>query len=107
MHEANVIPLFPDRAQAKEYTVPAHMPCPDLLCYSLNHDQKQRGLENIAKVREQVKESLLQPLRKQRQMLEARRALTEADEIAAMKKIKKLELQIKRINALWSPPSNS
>lgn len=46
-----------------ESTNPIHRPCPDLPAYSLNQEQKARGLEMIKQVKAQVRESVLSKLR--------------------------------------------
>ena len=46
-----------------ESTNPIHRPCPDLPAYSLNREQKARGLEMIKQVKAQVREGVLSKLR--------------------------------------------
>ncbi|WED29026.1 hypothetical protein L3V77_24140 [Vibrio sp. DW001] len=105
MSVANVIPLFPGRTPVMhEPTNPAHMPCPDLPCYSLNQDQKNRGLENLAKIREQLKNKQLQPLREEGEALRVRGkyAVETGEQVRIADQIKKLKKQAERISVRWS-----
>lgn len=47
------------------FTEPCHMPCPDMAAYSLNKEQKAKGLEMLKKVKAQVREGMLSNLRKE------------------------------------------
>ena len=104
MSVANVIPLFPNREPVQQKTVAAHMPCPDMNCYSLNKEQKSRGLENLAKVRAQLKEKQLQPLREEGKALQAKGQQSEdaGEKVRITKQMKKLQDQAERIAQRWS-----
>ena len=105
MSVANVIPLFPGRVPVMhEPTNPAHMPCPDLPCYSLNKEQKESGLANIANVRKQLKEKQLKPLREEGKQLQDKGKETEdiAEQLQIANQLKKLQNQAQQINQRWS-----
>lgn len=46
------------------YSAPYHLPCPDMAAYSLNQEQKAKGLEKLQEVKMQVRERMLSSLRK-------------------------------------------
>lgn len=105
MRSVNVTPLYPGREPAiYEVTNPAHLPCPDMACYSLNQAQKERGLSHLAQVRKFLREQQLLPLReKTKQLQEQGRAtddLGEQRQIA--NEIKNIESQAKAISKRWS-----
>ena len=105
MSAANVIQLFPNRQPVmQEPTIAAHRPCPSLSCYSLNKEQKERGLENLTKVREQLKNRQLQPLREQGKALQAQGKETEdvAEQLRISRQLKKLQSQAEQISQRWS-----
>ncbi|NOH22355.1 hypothetical protein [Vibrio europaeus] len=50
---------------------PYHLPCPDMAAYSLNKEQKAKGLEMLKKVKAQVREGMLSNLRKEYEQTES------------------------------------
>lgn len=105
MSVANVIPLFPGREPVMhEPTNPAHMPCPDLPCYSLNQAQKEQGLANLANVRKQLKEKQLKPLREEGKQLQTKGKETEdvAEQLLIKQQLKKLQSQAEQVRQRWS-----
>lgn len=105
MSVANVIPLFPGREPVMhEPKNPAHLPCPDLSCHSLNKEQKSRGLENLAKVRAKLKEGALKPLREEGKALQAKGKETEDvdEQLKIKQQLKKLQSQAEQVNLRWS-----
>lgn len=106
MSAANVIPLFPERKPAvnPKAAIAAHRPCPDLCSHSLNQEQKERGLENIAKVRKQIREKKLAPLRAKAAELKAKGKQSEdrGEQMRIKTELKKLTSQAAAIEQRWS-----
>ncbi|CAH8189246.1 hypothetical protein VAEKB19_1710001 [Vibrio aestuarianus] len=48
----------------ENFETACHRPCPDMAHHSLNASQKQKGLACLKRVREELREKLLTPLRK-------------------------------------------
>lgn len=91
---------------AAQTDIPAcHRACPDLACYSLNAEQKAKGLENLRKVRYSLGEKLVEPLRKQFRELEALSEHEDTPELTRMRlevEMKQLENKANRIKERWS-----
>lgn len=84
---------------------PCHKPCPDLSCYSLNAAQKAKGLVNLKKVRSELKEKQLEPLRVKRKELveKAKHEDTRQLERARIhEEIQRIDRQAQRIQERWS-----
>lgn len=81
-----------------------HAPCPDMPHYSLNKEQKAKGLQNIAKVKQALREKQLAPLRAQRSDLAQQARECEDARLKAhiAKQIKDLDAKGERIAARWS-----
>jgi hypothetical protein len=81
-----------------------HRPCPDLSCYSLNAEQKAAGLKNLSRVRANLRETLLAPLRTSRRELQARLKNTDIPHEAAQltRQIRKIDEQAVSISKRWS-----
>ncbi|MGF1840972.1 hypothetical protein [Vibrio atlanticus] len=73
---------------------PLENPCPDLPCWSLNREQKERGLTFLERTRKELGERQLQPLRLRRAKLQAQ--YTKSDCNAERKRLSR---EINRIDA--------
>tara|TARA_Y100000588_G_scaffold122336_1_gene134035 strand:+ start:532 stop:825 length:294 start_codon:yes stop_codon:yes gene_type:complete len=58
---------------------PLENPCPDLPCWSLNREQKERGLTFLQRTRKELGERKLKPLRSRRAELQAQYANTNSN----------------------------
>ncbi|PMJ92840.1 hypothetical protein [Vibrio sp. 10N.261.55.A7] len=81
-----------------------HRPCPDMTCYSLNSEQKSKGLERLAKVKAQLKEDQLVNLRQERQQLQSAYAKTDSprEQSRITRLINIIDAKAIRISERWS-----
>ncbi len=87
------------------FTEPCHMPCPDMSCYSLNAEQKAKGLAGLQKARAYVREVQLKKLRHQHQELtaEANHADTTLQrKLRIAEELKKISSQARQVQERWS-----
>lgn len=87
------------------FTAPCHMPCPDMSCYSLNAEQKAKGLAGLQKARAYVREVQLKQLRQKHQELtaEANHEGTSLQrKLRIAEELKKLSNQARNIQERWS-----
>lgn len=86
------------------YSDPCHMPCPDLVAYSLNKEQKAKGLENLQEVRASLKERRLNSLLSQRAKLVAQGESTDSltEQLKLKREIKLIDLEASRFKQRWS-----
>ena len=82
-----------------------HRPCPDMPHHSLNASQKSKGLECLKRVREELREKQLKPLRTQRTEL-ANKAnhedTTPLERTRLAKEIDRIDRKAQRIQERWS-----
>ncbi|CDT98702.1 conserved hypothetical protein [Vibrio coralliirubri] len=83
---------------------PLENPCPDLPCWSLNREQKQRGLSGLQRAKKSVGERLLKPLREQRAELQDQFTNTEcrAEQMRLSREIHRIDANAKDILSRWS-----
>ncbi|MGF1696575.1 hypothetical protein L4C54_12950 [Vibrio lamellibrachiae] len=81
-----------------------HRPCPDMSCYSLNSEQKSKGLVRLARVKANLKESQLKNLRTERQTLSNKIKITQTPREAVLlqKQIDDIDAKAIRISERWS-----
>ena len=88
----------------QEYSAPYHSPCPDMAAYSLNQEQKAKGLEKLQEVRASLKERRLNALLTERAELVAQGESTESftEQSKLKRKIKLIDLEASRVKQRWS-----
>lgn len=82
-----------------------HRACPDMPCYSLDAEQKAKGLVALQKARSYVKEVQLERLRKQHKELTAeasREDTTKQRKVLISEELKRINTQAQRVNQRWS-----
>jgi hypothetical protein len=81
-----------------------HRPCPDMPFHSLNAAQKAQGLVNLSRVRFQLRERQLAPLRAKRNELSelASTAQTPHERARLVRQIKQIDEQAELISNRWS-----
>lgn len=82
-----------------------HQPCPDMPCYSLNAEQKAKGLAALEKTRGYLKELQLERLRVQHKKLtdEANREdTTKQRKMRISEELKRINTQAQRVNQRWA-----
>ncbi|MDE1316322.1 hypothetical protein MEG05_20510 [Vibrio aestuarianus] len=89
----------------ENFETACHRPCPDMAHHSLNATQKQKGLACLQRVRGELREKLLEPLRKKRAELVAK---SNDEEISPVKRsllkqeINRIDAKAQRIIDRWS-----
>ncbi|TMX64584.1 hypothetical protein [Vibrio rotiferianus] len=86
------------------YSAPCHLPCPDMAAYSLNQEQKTKGLEKLQEVRASLKERRLNALLTERAELVAQGESTDSftEQSKLKRKIKLIDLEASRVKQRWS-----
>ncbi|CAH8197288.1 hypothetical protein [Vibrio aestuarianus] len=89
----------------QSFEAACHQPCPDMPHHSLNAAQKQKGLACLQRVRAELREKMLVPLRKQRAELVAKAGDEETSPIKRsllMQEISRIDAKAQRIIDRWS-----
>ncbi|EDP59464.1 hypothetical protein [Vibrio sp. AND4] len=86
------------------YSAPYHLPCPDMVAYSLNQEQKAKGLEKLQEVRASLKEKRLDALLSERAELVAQGESTQSfiEQSKLKRKIILIDLEASRLKERWS-----
>ncbi|MFG0773066.1 hypothetical protein ACF8PD_14670 [Vibrio plantisponsor] len=89
----------------QSFETACHKPCPDMPCYSLDAEQKAKGLVALQKARSYVKEVQLERLRKQHKELTAeanREDTTTQRKMRISEELKRINTQAQRVSERWS-----
>lgn len=89
----------------ENFETACHRPCPDMPHHSLNATQKQKGLACLQRVRGELREKLLAPLRKQRAELVAKAGDEETSPVKRSlltQEINRIDAKAQRIIDRWS-----
>ncbi|AGN34195.1 hypothetical protein VPPG_00070 [Vibrio phage VD1] len=89
----------------QSFETACHKPCDDMPCYSLNAEQKAKGLAALQKVRSDLKESQLKRLREQHKALTAEANHEDTSQQRKMRiefELARINTQAKRVNQRWS-----
>ncbi|WP_017630444.1 hypothetical protein [Vibrio sp. 624788] len=83
---------------------PLENPCPDLPCWSLNREQKERGLSALQRTRRELGERQLKPLRSQREKLKAQfsQSNCSAEQMRLSREINRIDANAKDVLSRWS-----
>ncbi|AGB11008.1 TPA: hypothetical protein ACPVYA_004304 [Vibrio parahaemolyticus] len=101
---AEIIPLSPEPEPVTQSPIAAHRPCPDMPHHSLTQADKERGLNNISRVRKQLLEGQLKPLREQANALrkQGRESENQREQIKIRRELEKIQRQAERIQERWT-----
>ncbi|OXX73284.1 hypothetical protein B9J87_06265 [Vibrio sp. V19_P1S1T109] len=89
----------------QNFETACHQPCPDMPHHSLNATQKQKGLACLQRVRAELREKLLEPLRKKRaELIEKANSedTTQMKRTLIAQEINRLDMKAQRILDRWS-----
>ena len=83
---------------------PLENPCPDLPCWSLNREQKERGLSALQRTRRELGERQLEPLRSRRAELQAQYARSDsnAERQRLSREINRIDANAQDVLSRWS-----
>ena len=83
---------------------PLENPCPDLPCWSLNREQKERGLSALQRTRRELGERQLKPLRSQREKLKAQfsQSNCSAEQMRLSREINRIDANAQDVLSRWS-----
>ncbi|MEZ8921625.1 hypothetical protein AB4270_05445 [Vibrio cyclitrophicus] len=83
---------------------PLENPCPDLPCWSLNREQKERGLTFLQRTRKELGERQLEPLRSRRAELQAQYARSDsnAERQRLSREINRIDANAQDVLSRWS-----
>ena len=83
---------------------PLENPCPDLPCWSLNREQKERGLSALQRTRRELGERKLKPLRSRRAELQAQYARSDsnAERQRLSREINRIDANAQDVLSRWS-----
>ncbi|MFS1891804.1 hypothetical protein [Vibrio lentus] len=83
---------------------PLENPCPDLPCWSLNREQKERGLSALQRTRRELGERQLKPLRSRRAELQAQYARSDsnAERQRLSREIHRIDVNAQDVLSRWS-----
>ncbi|PMK99880.1 hypothetical protein BCT90_02940 [Vibrio lentus] len=83
---------------------PLENPCPDLPCWSLNREQKERGLSALQRTRRELGERQLEPLRSRRAELQAQYARSDsnAERQRLSREINRIDVNAQDVLSRWS-----
>ncbi|MEZ8656819.1 hypothetical protein AB6D60_22935 [Vibrio splendidus] len=83
---------------------PLKNPCPDLPCWSLNREQKERGLSALQHTRRELGERQLKPLRSKREELQALFSQSDcrAEQMRLSREINRIDANAQDVLSRWS-----
>ena len=83
---------------------PLENPCPDLPCWSLNQEQKVRGLTFLQRTKKELGERQLQPLRIERKELQEKYDSSDCriQQLHIARQIKSIDASAMDIQSRWS-----
>ncbi|KZX67033.1 hypothetical protein A3712_16215 [Vibrio sp. HI00D65] len=83
---------------------PLENPCPDLPCWSLNREQKERGLTFLQRTRQELGERKLKPLRSKRAELQALYSKSDcrAEKMRLSREINRIDASAQDVLSRWS-----
>lgn len=83
---------------------PLENPCPDMPCWSLNREQKERGLKLLERTRKELGERQLKPLRSKREELQAQYSKSDcrAEQMRLSREINRIDANAKDVLSRWS-----
>lgn len=83
---------------------PLENPCPDLPCWSLNREQKERGLTFLERTRKELGERQLQSLGEKREGLLKQFSLSDSrsEQVRIDRELRAIDISVKDVQSRWS-----